>query len=395
VIHAESSLDAERHMVDRISEYRDFVLTALEASIYVRPMEYGLWERDLVAVAKAAGRGAGAIRDAVADLLKQGTIAPTTHGKLVFVPKAGEHRFANFALGMYRPKDPRNLSAFDFVMWFLEKKWEEHGSGNDGASFDELLREAPGFAQDIQRRDLEIAVTVCLLDERLHLDKGLYWRTERGITLGRPASERNQGGPRVFEYPQLTNVYKHVEIAVEGGLVRGSPIPLTAATNMPLTTPMEPTPPVPTEPEAPVTLFREAKALLAEVKSKDEGVVDQHRSRLDALRLLASGAELSPDAEGKLREYVRQAAAKGQAALAHVVRATSAAKPATEGDAEVHALIAGAATRELKGAERALEKGRDELTELLAEGKAAAAESDPVRVAKIEAGVEKLRIASE
>jgi hypothetical protein len=58
-------------------------------------------------------------------------------------------------------------------------------------------------------------------------------------------------------------------------------------------------------------------------------------------------------------------------------------------------LRAGAATRELKGAERALEKGRDELTELLAEGKAAAAESDPVRVAKIEAGVEKLRIASE
>ncbi len=152
---------------------------------------------------------------------------------------------------------------------------------------------------------------------------------------------------------------------------------------------------VPTEPGDPLTLFREAKALLAEVKVKDKGAVDVQRSRLESLRLLASGAELSLDAEQKLRKYVRQVVAKEQAAPAAAPRAMDAARPATERDAEVHALIAGAATRELEDADRAFEARRDELTELLAQGKAAAAESDPVKVAKIEASVEKLRIASE
>lgn len=136
----------------------DFLLTALEASVYLAPLEPGLTAEELREVGRPLGFESGEISDG----LRHHAVYPRYPDGTFHTTDLLAHRLLDFE---ERDPDPRNVPAFDFVRGHLQQLARK--VGKDKAKLTREALVAAGVAQGLDRHALEVAVTCSLISGTL------------------------------------------------------------------------------------------------------------------------------------------------------------------------------------------------------------------------------------
>ena len=160
------------------SEYSDLVKTALEASVYVAPLDHGLTMEELKKVAERFGRGAGPLLDTIRKLDHV-----TNESGRWKLGRGTWHGHEFFMFGRWEPTDPRNFDALDLPLNELQRRWEVIGPDKECISREEAV--SLGAAEGISTKDMNVAFELLLLAEWLVPGDGLSFK--RGRVAGRDA----------------------------------------------------------------------------------------------------------------------------------------------------------------------------------------------------------------
>jgi hypothetical protein len=178
-----------------------FIVSAIEASLYVSPKSPGLSHEEIREAATRAGYKPGEISDALRQM-----------GQIRWDGRLGvELHFGSDFLDHIEP-DYRSPNAFEFVRLYFRNLATE--VGKDKARADRSVIVAHGVAQGIQEHDLEVAITMLIMTE--HLTKhasGEYQFTAGKLEWPLPSEQRSdQGGRRhAQQRPQMEQAYGFVK----------------------------------------------------------------------------------------------------------------------------------------------------------------------------------------
>lgn len=136
------------------------VLTAIEASIYEAPSDWGLTPDEAVEAGRAAGFQDGELRDAIRDVLQAGQVEQSTGSRLRFAPQV-VHLLELLDFLVERKPERRDVQAFQFIYDFFEKRAQELGREKALATRAALV--AQGAAAGLTGKNVEVAVEVLLL----------------------------------------------------------------------------------------------------------------------------------------------------------------------------------------------------------------------------------------
>jgi hypothetical protein len=187
----------------------DFVKAALEASVYVAPLDYGLTREELREIARQAGLHAGETDDAIDRVgrsmyLGQGRLLPETD--------AGWGLSADFNVD--RNPDYRNSEAFDFVRVELQNVAKKMGVASARIARDVLVER--GVAKAIDRNALQIAITVHVLARIFAEKDGTIAHAQNKESWILPSKQlaMRTGRFPLKERPLLAKVYPLVRDAI-------------------------------------------------------------------------------------------------------------------------------------------------------------------------------------
>jgi hypothetical protein len=185
-----------------MSEVHDIVKAALECSIYVSPRERGLTVEELVEVAQRVGLKRGEILDAI----PQATGPRYFGDKYLQMPKdyyASEFHFE-------QAPEYRNVTAFEFVNTYLREMVRSEGRAAARVSRSVLV--ANGAGQGIAEIDLEVAVTMYLINDHLVEKDGQLSFAPGRESYALPSLQVSQRGRDVKRArPRLREIYEAVK----------------------------------------------------------------------------------------------------------------------------------------------------------------------------------------
>jgi hypothetical protein len=149
----------------RMSDIDNFIVSALEASIFVAPRDHGLTSEELVEVGQRLNFRPGELNDAIVRARNEGGWAP----RLRIQRPSPMRLSADF--NMPQKPDFRDIKAFEFVRTELVELAREVGAAGARLSRDILVER--GAARGLDRQALEVAITVTVLDGILEEKDGL------------------------------------------------------------------------------------------------------------------------------------------------------------------------------------------------------------------------------
>jgi hypothetical protein len=141
-----------------VSDIDDFVLSALEASVFVSPRNHGLAAEEVVEIGQRLSFQPGELQDAIARFQRR---MPRGLGARLRLHETTPTRLsADF--GSQQTPDFRDVKAFDFVRTELIALAKQIGESAAQLSRDVLVER--GFARGLDRHAVEVAITISLLE---------------------------------------------------------------------------------------------------------------------------------------------------------------------------------------------------------------------------------------
>ena len=202
------------------NEVLSLLRAALECSIYINPLEPGLFGSELVEIGKAAGFQPGEIND----MLPQ--VGQTTFGGGGFITPDVSMRQGFLFFHHEEPswRDPR---ACDFVVTELVK--EEKAEGVQRARLDRAVIVARAVAEGISESSIQIAITTLVMGGSLEDNKGVirFQARNAGIQRGLPSDMLRAQG-RASQKPYKAKAYPLVKDVIarrsDGRLEQAEPL---------------------------------------------------------------------------------------------------------------------------------------------------------------------------
>lgn len=137
------------------------VLTAIEASIYETPTDWGLTPDEVVEAGRATGLEEGEIRDALHYVLQAGHVEHSGAGQRLRLASQAVHLLDMMDFFVERDSDRREIRAFQFIYDFFAERARKLGRARALATRTELIGQ--GAAAGLKGKDVEVAVEVLLL----------------------------------------------------------------------------------------------------------------------------------------------------------------------------------------------------------------------------------------
>lgn len=144
-------------------EIQKFVQAAIEATVYLQPRDPGLSFAEIKEVGKQAGYLEGELGDAV--------LRNWQGGRTRYMPQASAGPGLNADFNWEITPDYRNPKAFEFVRIQLQELARSVGVGRAQLARDVLVER--GVAAGFERNDLEVAISVLVLEEIFHEKGGI------------------------------------------------------------------------------------------------------------------------------------------------------------------------------------------------------------------------------
>ena len=186
--------------IKRQKELVSFLKAALECSVYLSPLDYGLTFQELMEIGSRAPQQFE--RGEISDMLSQ-SAGPVSVGKSRYAPQINPiwHDFSLPA----RPPDFRNVEAFDFVFSTLKAIARKEGTAN--ARIDRSVLLARAIAAQLPALDVEVAITIFKLVDHIN---------ESGGVLQLARGRENWPSPK--EQLQVTHKYNSGRAATPDGV---------------------------------------------------------------------------------------------------------------------------------------------------------------------------------
>ncbi|HTQ02584.1 MAG TPA: hypothetical protein VMI54_01965 [Polyangiaceae bacterium] len=182
----------------------DFVLSALEASVFVSPRDHGLTPDELIEVGQRLGFRPGELKDAIARAQRNAPWEP----KLRLRESNPTRLSADF--NFPQSPDLRDLQAFEFVRTELIQMAREFGESSAQLPRDNLVE--LGAARGLERRSVEVAITVTVLDGIMQERDGIVSHATNRLKWVLPSAQYGSTRrERPFERPWLTKSYPIVQ----------------------------------------------------------------------------------------------------------------------------------------------------------------------------------------
>jgi hypothetical protein len=183
-------------------EVASFLQAALECSVFVSPREPGLTFDEVVEVGKRVGYQQGEIGDAMRSVTTQ------YFGKPLMQPN-WEHSHLDLFSWVDDP-ELRNLEAFDFVFEEFNRTVRSEGAAKAKLEREVIVERAA--QRNINRHDVEVAISILLLTKQLTETNKLLWRTHGGIYEPLPSKQQKTTKmPRA----QRARAFPHVKDVIE------------------------------------------------------------------------------------------------------------------------------------------------------------------------------------
>lgn len=187
-----------------------FLKACLECSIYVAPTDPGLTFEEIV----EAGRSVGLQRGEISDALSQVTNAYGGSRRDRLMPDPND---VVMLLIFDNPVEPdyRNASAFDFV--FAQMHESARAYGAQSAKLERTVIVERGAAQQIPRNDIQVAVTILVLQGILLEQDGIlrYARGREGFAAPNAQLAQRRGHTPARRHEARERAYPAVKDVIE------------------------------------------------------------------------------------------------------------------------------------------------------------------------------------
>jgi hypothetical protein len=190
-----------------LTEIMQFIAAALECSVYLAPTEPGLTQSEIFEVCRRAGYQDGEIGDAVPRVVTLYIKGPER-----LLPSAEMKSYWQFFF--HETPEFRNIDAFDFLATEMTNRAKAEGMTKAACERSLLVERA--VAKDIPRRDIEAAITISLMCNRLIETNGVLRMPAGCNTYPLPSAQlKSQQAQKPIDRPQRKRAYPIVKDTIE------------------------------------------------------------------------------------------------------------------------------------------------------------------------------------